>query len=224
MLEIWRARQQEEMRVAQFCGNNSVLLYPYASSRGVQSNIGYQFQPYAGASYNASRDSAIFDGKSPRLIRRSKMDDSAVRDSALLQRTEKLIFSPPRESKTAPKKHFMNQMLRNSKSLPVDDVTSKEFAYRTLDPKKGKLTKVKSKNSAGSKLKKSNVLNPFVVVPQQSNNLMNTTCSLASHFRNPKSFRNDFYSHSMLKEIHTLFDTGELPSKRWKEKYRFKRK
>ena len=222
MLELWRARQQEDMRIAQFCGN-SMMLYPFSSGREGQPNISYQFQPYPGSSYYASRDCVIFDGKSPRLIRKNKQDESTSRNSALLQRTEKLINTPSRESRESPRKHFMSQMLKNSRSLAYDDVTSKEFAYRTLDPKKGRSSKAKLKHSGSSKAKKSTTV-PSLMVSQPQNNCMGSTCSLASHFRNPKAMGNNFYSQSMVNEIHSLFETGELPSKRWKEKYKLKRK
>ena len=217
------------MRVAQYCGN-SLLLYSHSNPREVQHNVNCQLHPYA-ANYYASREPGLLDDKNDRNLKYNRSRKSAgevgLRECALLKRTEKLINSTPIESKgTTSKTNFMSQMLKNSRlsatSLtPSSEDLSKNSSYRLYDSKKEKIIH-RSKRVSSSKLKK--ISNPVPLVTQQSQGILNSSCSMASHFRNSKSLRNDHSNQFVLSEIHGLLETGEFPSKRWKEKYRLKRR
>lgn len=222
MLEVWRARQQEEMRLASYSGSS--YLYPSSSTREIDCS-----SPYQGYSSYSRRESRKGDARTDMSERYGRTlriaDDRNLKDSILLKRTERLINSPGRDArKSSLKRSFMDEVFQSTRNLSTvsgsDDTSHKSAIYRSTDSCKSKLTKIKPRRVIETKPSK---LSPSGKTDLKSNALNSRRKSMASHFSTP-SLHHEVCSHSILREIHSMFEKGELPSKRWTDKYKNRRK
>ena len=224
MLEIWRARQQEEMRLASYYRNS--LLYPSSRPRELSCS-----PPYAVESHSYARRDRLKGEKRPEARDRYGRAfrfaaERNLKDSVLLKRTERLINSPGRDiKKMPPKRSFIAEVFQNGRRPPAlvfksNDAPRKSAIYRSTESRKPKLTKLKSRSSSLTKPKK---LSSSGLAELLATSVNKPSTSIANHFRTP-TLRNDVFSDSILREIHSLFEKGELPSKRWKDKYKNRRK
>ena len=222
MLDMWRARQQEVMRIGQYA-SNSMLLFPYSNGKNSRQNLAYHYQPMLSSRY--THYESLID-RNPKYSRNYQpTEDIRIDDAVLLQRTEKLINSSSRENHNfSPQSDFMAQMLKSSSTFlaPIDEATIRDPLKSDL--KKAKASNGRSRRSSIYKSKKAAASSLSFYYPQQNSSVVSSSASsLSTHFRTPKLMRNDC-GQSLMTEISSLFESGELPTKRWKEKFKNARK